>query len=343
MKFSELIKDKKEFTVGFLGGSITEGAGSTVRCNRYASRLVTRLQEKYPDTLFHEVNAGIGGTGSNLGLFRMERDLLSGKPDMVFIEFSINDNPTFTARYHEAIVHWLRKYRADLPIVFVYTMGKVFFGEYAAELLPPTAAEEERVAQHYGIPTVSVAAALAKEMGTEDRFLEYMTDNVHPGDKGYAVYAEALEKALDEMEFIISTPAPLSPLVTTAPRMVTVEDGLAFDGWRVSKSTMCGRLPSYLYASAPDTPLHYEFDGKVIGLYHTIEKDSGRFAYSVDGGEWRERSTFDDYALRFPRANYSILADDLEEGHHTLDLRILPTHDEDSEGTFIRIGAILLG
>jgi hypothetical protein len=188
-----------------------------------------------------------------------------------------------------------------------------------------------------------VAAALAKEMGSEERFLEYMTDNVHPGDKGYAVYAEALDKALDEMDFIINTPAPLEPLVTDRPRMVTVEDGLAAEDWRVSKSNMYRRLPCYIYASAPDTTLHYEFDGKVIGLYHTIEKDSGRFAYSVDGGEWKERSTWDEYALRFPRANYSILEDRLEEGHHTLDLRILPTHDEDSEGTFIRIGAILLG
>ncbi len=343
MKLSDMIKGQKEFIVGFLGGSITEGAGASVRSNRYASRLVARLQEKHPDTLIREANAGIGGTGSNLGLFRVDRDLLSQKPDIVFIEFSINDWKSYTAKYHEALVHHLRKYRANLPIVFVYTMGRAYFKEYAEGLLPPNAAEEELVAQHYGIPTVAVAAALAKEMGTEERFSEYMTDDVHPGDKGYAVYAEALDKALEEIDFVIKTPSPLHPLVTEAPRMVTVEDGLSFDGWRVSKSTMWNRLPWYLYASKPDTTLHYEFDGKVIGLYHTIEKDSGRFVYSVDGGEWKERTTWDEYAIKFPRANYSILEDELTEGHHTLDLRITETHDPHSEGTFIRIGAMLIG
>ncbi|MBO5755459.1 MAG: SGNH/GDSL hydrolase family protein [Clostridia bacterium] len=345
MKFADIIRGKKEFTVGFLGGSITEGACASHPSKRYASRVVAMLNEAYPETKFTEANASVSGTGSNLGLFRAEHDLLSQKPDMVFIEFSVNDSAAFTAKYHEALIHFLRKYRADLPIVFLYTMAKYRFEEYAAGLLPTCAKEEEEVARYYGIPSVSVAGAMAKDMGSIERFGEYMWDMVHPIDKGYAVYAQAIMEALETAEFTFPAPmpAPLQPLVTEAPRMITVEDGLAFEGWRVSKATMCGRLPCYLYASAPGTSLHYEFDGKVIGLYLTKEKDSGRFAFSIDGGEWQERSTFDEYCPRFSRANYSILADDLAEGHHTLDLRILPDSDPDSEGTFIRFGAMLLG
>ena len=345
MKFTEIIQGKQEFTVGFLGGSITEGACASVQKNRYASRLVAMLNEAYPETKFTEANAGVSGTGSNLGLFRVERDLLSAKPDMVFIEFSVNDSPAFTAKYHEALVHYLRKYRADLPIVFLYTMAKYRYGEYAAGLLPDCAKEEEEVARYYGIPTVSVAHAMAKDMGSIERFHEYMWDLVHPIDKGYAVYAKAIFEALGTADFTCPSPwpRPLAPIVTDAPYMVTVEDGLSFEGWRVSKCNMWGRLPCYLYASVPGTSLHYEFDGKVIGLYLTKEKDSGRFAFSIDGSEWQERSTFDAYAIASPRANYTILADDLSEGHHTLDLKILPECDPDSEGTFIRIGAMLLG
>ena len=55
MKFTEIIQGKQEFTVGFLGGSITEGACASVQKNRYASRLVAMLNEAYPETKFTDL------------------------------------------------------------------------------------------------------------------------------------------------------------------------------------------------------------------------------------------------------------------------------------------------
>jgi hypothetical protein len=42
----------------------------------------------FPETAFYQVNAAIGETGSNLGVFRMERDIFMHKPDLLFVEFA---------------------------------------------------------------------------------------------------------------------------------------------------------------------------------------------------------------------------------------------------------------
>lgn len=49
------------------------------------------LRRRYPSVKFQEVNAGIGGTGSDLGAFRMDRHVIVHEPDLVFIEFAQND------------------------------------------------------------------------------------------------------------------------------------------------------------------------------------------------------------------------------------------------------------
>ena len=72
-------------TVAYLGGSITQGssAGPTT-C--YAFLTTKWLEEKFPESKITYVNAGIGATGSYIGVFRTDRDVLSQNPDLVFID-----------------------------------------------------------------------------------------------------------------------------------------------------------------------------------------------------------------------------------------------------------------
>ena len=85
------LKNNKKLTVGYFGGSITEGAGASDPSNCWRSLTTQWLRDTYPDCEINEIMAAIGGTGSDLGAYRCEKDLLSGSPDLVFIEFSCND------------------------------------------------------------------------------------------------------------------------------------------------------------------------------------------------------------------------------------------------------------
>lgn len=71
-------------TVAFIGGSVTER-------DCWRPQVMDLFRRRYPSVKFKEVNAGIGGTGSDLGAFRMDRDVILHEPDLVFIEFAQND------------------------------------------------------------------------------------------------------------------------------------------------------------------------------------------------------------------------------------------------------------
>lgn len=70
--------------------------------------MARRLEEAYPKAHFHFWGAAIGGTGSQLGVFRLERDVLACKPDLVFLDFTANDDTTSdwakTRASYEALV-----------------------------------------------------------------------------------------------------------------------------------------------------------------------------------------------------------------------------------------------
>ena len=86
--------------IAYFGGSITTQKGW-----RVASRLW--LQEQYPAAAIAEINAAFGGTGSDLGAFRLSQDVLRHTPDLVFVEFAVNDGgrpPDLILRSMEGIV-----------------------------------------------------------------------------------------------------------------------------------------------------------------------------------------------------------------------------------------------
>lgn len=74
--------------IAYFGGSITAQKGW-----RIASRLW--LQQQYPTAGISEINAALGGTGSDLGAFRLYRDVLRHTPDLVFVEFAVSRSPGY--------------------------------------------------------------------------------------------------------------------------------------------------------------------------------------------------------------------------------------------------------
>ena len=81
------LKNGEEVTVGFIGGDLC-----------YAKLTADWLQKTYSNAKINYVNAGIGATGSYIGVHRVANDLLSKNPDLVFVEFSVNDTTENTER-----------------------------------------------------------------------------------------------------------------------------------------------------------------------------------------------------------------------------------------------------
>ena len=78
-------------TIGVIGGSITQGSSATGQDGCYAALLEKWWEDTFPEAEITFINAGVGGTGSYLGVHRVEEDLLSCEPDFGVGEFSVND------------------------------------------------------------------------------------------------------------------------------------------------------------------------------------------------------------------------------------------------------------
>jgi hypothetical protein len=112
-----------------------------------------------------EINAAIGGTGSDLGVFRLKHDVLDHDPDLLFVEFAVNDAGAPSEEIHrcmEGIVRqtWTRNPRTD--VCFVYTLAGNMLDTLKQEQLPRSMVAMEQIAEHYGIPSINMGLEVAR-------------------------------------------------------------------------------------------------------------------------------------------------------------------------------------
>lgn len=155
-----------EIKVAYFGGSITAQPGYRVQTLAHFAKL-------YPKAKFQEINAAIGGTGSDLGVFRLEQDVLKEKPDLIFVEFAVNDGgaqPLEIVRAMEGIVRKTWKALPTCDICFVYTFTEAILGDLKAGNFNRSAATMEMVADRYGIPSIHMGLEAVK-LETEGKLL----------------------------------------------------------------------------------------------------------------------------------------------------------------------------
>ena len=177
-------------TVGFIGGSITQGAVASYHSNCYAHLVFEWFEKTFPKSAFTYVNAGIGGTSSQFGVARADRDLLVYVPDIVFIEFSVNDsNDDFHAETYEGLVR--RIYGANVkPAVILLHNIMYNTGDTAEE-------KHSMIGKHYNLPCISMRPTLYEEIRKKNiNAREVTPDDLHPNTVGHALVASVINDFL---------------------------------------------------------------------------------------------------------------------------------------------------
>lgn len=186
-------KRGEDITVGFIGGSITQGCLSSSPETCYAYLVYKWWREKFPDTNVIYVNAGIGGTTSQFGAARADSDLLSYDIDFTIVEFSVNDddNEHFLETYEGLI----RKLYMDknAPAVLIVNSVRYDNGVNAER-------QHVKVGKAYGIPCISMKPTLyAKVLDKTFVSRDITADDLHPNDLGHALMAEVITSYLDKV------------------------------------------------------------------------------------------------------------------------------------------------
>lgn len=138
-----------EMTIGFFGGSITQGSLASQEKFTYAYQVYQWWCGQFPNCKFHYVNGGVGGTDSHFGAARAEEDLLMYQPDIVVVDFSVNDEANlFFQETYEGVLRKLLSWKTS-PAVLL--LNNVFYdtGRNAQEY-------HNALADYYQIPYASI-------------------------------------------------------------------------------------------------------------------------------------------------------------------------------------------
>ncbi len=190
----------EDVTLAFIGGSITQGAGAKpIESESYCYRVFDHFRNTYatdPEKV-HFVKAGVGGTPSEFGLVRYEHDVLRNgtvEPDIVFIEFSVNDAGDETEGVcFESLV--AKAYnQPNMPAVLL--VFAVFMNDWnLQDRLAP-------IGNYYSLPMVSVKDAVSPQFpDAEGRVIskrQYFYDCYHPTNDGHRVMADCINHLLEQ-------------------------------------------------------------------------------------------------------------------------------------------------
>ncbi|WP_274652014.1 SGNH/GDSL hydrolase family protein [Paenibacillus humicola] len=361
-RLREKLKKDQPVTIAFLGGSITEGyAASDPDKTSWRALTEQYFREKYPHRTITGINAGVGGTDSAFGAHRLaEHVLTKGVPDLLFVEFAVNDGEDRgrSVQGMEGIVRQMRRLSPNTDICFLYTAAD----KNMTEGVPFNIAVHEEVAGHYGIPSVNFAAGIRDLVQARRiRFEDILPDRTHPNDEGFALYAGFLREALDAglgpgnedadarpaARPGYSLPSPLDAGNYEYGGMQGLHTAGASKGFSpkvlASEPLINWRFKTdHLYADAPGAELQFTVQGSGAGLLLLCGPDSGIFEYAIDGAEFRPVNLFDDWCLNVYRPVIALFpGPDGKRKTRNVAVRNTGMKDERSTGTALRISNLL--
>lgn len=194
LPFQKVIKKAlqgERIGIGFIGGSITAGSLSSSPDLCYAYLVYKWFKEKLPMARIEYINAGIGATTSRLGVARVREDLLLHNPDVVFVEFSVNDsNEEEFIETYESLIRRIILHTSD-PAVILINSVNYDSGINAQDI-------HNRVGEYYSLPIVSMRESIYVEIEQGRLNAEMITpDNLHPNDLGHRMVADIINSLLD--------------------------------------------------------------------------------------------------------------------------------------------------
>ncbi|MBN2452203.1 MAG: SGNH/GDSL hydrolase family protein [Lentisphaeria bacterium] len=337
----------------FLGNSVLAGTGLREQGLRYSSQMVNALKTHFPQAALIETRHMQPG-GSWFGLYRCSRGqavfgevICSGH--LAVLDFAADDRHADIGEVQtsmEGLVRQITLYRATHSRILVYTLTPEMLDSYRVGQVPEYIRVCERIADHYGIPSLNLAKAAADRiLAGEISFEEFSADGIQPTDAGARIYADAVAAFVDDLMAAFPIPEKPRPYVLPEPlfpgtddrgRIVAYEDPqVKLSGaWTPGQASPIGPFRHVLVSQGPGAALALRFTGSEVGLLDVAAGDGADLEYSVDGGAFRSLAAARDAAG--PSMRPVSLGKGLErDSEHELVLKVAST------GT-ARLGGILL-
>lgn len=342
----------KAVTIAYYGGSITAGPG-------WRDHTLDWFPKNHPKATITELNASLGGSGSLIGVFRADHDLVASKPDAVFIEFSLNDvadvrdRPAEVAGALEGIIRKLRMSKPDTDICLVYTLHSSGVELLQEGKFTASVSLHETIAEHYQLPTIHMgveASQMAKDdklvfsapKAPDDRDAQgrviFTNDGTHPSQAGHALNGAAAVRGLEQLRsnskaMVHALPKARSSIPWEKAKTVAAGRNVTFSGnWEkltAADGPSCRRFGKRFYTwfphlyrtGTPGSSITVRFRGTHIGIKGMEGPDSGVVSIRMDGQEPVKQTLFTVYANAWVYVGAPLTA--VPMGDHTVTWTLL--------------------
>lgn len=274
-------------TVGVIGGSITEKYSASTYDKCYASYVQKWWEERFPDTEVTFINAGIGGTSSYLGVHRADEDLLYAKPDVVVVEFSVNDgNDNFFKKSYDNLVRKIMFEEQEPAVMLLFTTQENGTNAQANDSL---------IGFKYQLPMLSYANAVLPSIEAgEFTWSDISPDNVHPNDRGHAIIGEIMYRYLNDvyarLDEISEEVTPFTADAVTKEVYLNAtlldSDDIEPVSWgSYEEKAVNWYLPNNWYTEDGEEPIVFEVEAANIGIAYqrTTDGTYGQYEVYIDG------------------------------------------------------------
>ncbi len=326
-------------TFAVIGGSITEGAGSSKPETRWANLVHAWWQQTFPNAEVRFINAGIGATGSDYGAFRVQRDLLKHAPDVVVVEFAVNDGSSpRTLATTEGLIRQILKQPNHPALLQLFTMTNQGGN---------TQDDKTRLGRHYGLPMTSYRDALWPEVESKRiAFGDITADVIHPNDRGHRYAADFVIALLEKHRADL-------PATDALPAIAPVPEPLASDLYEHTIMWEANRERTPLVNGAGErlTPVRTEHVNLHNGQYRLLEPGRSEIEFEIPAGKSilvqtvhtsnfygaRVEARVNDraptiidtlWSYAFDGLVFHVLADDLGPGPHRVRLKLIEKHPD---------------
>ncbi|MFV3011506.1 SGNH/GDSL hydrolase family protein [Clostridium botulinum] len=327
-----------DFNIVFLGGSITEGTGATAKDKAYVHIVGEYFKNLYEDKKVNIYNAGIGGTGSRFGLFRLERDVICHNPDLVFFEFSVNDrieNPFDASITTEGVVKKLLSLKNQPKIIFLIT---------PSEMADACSSLHKKIAYYYDIPVIDIQDYVFKAIGQDKYTWSHIsTDNLHPNDVGHKIYGEYIIKSIDKNKDFYFEKNNLKEKSLMAyefrnPQIESYEKAIFYGHWREENMNIPKRMELSAVSDVFGDCLEFDFKGKYISALAIVGRECGIAEINLDGAS----AILDLYSDTDNYCTPILNLKDLKDTKHKLIIKVSENKNPKSKGNKIIIGSFLV-
>jgi lysophospholipase L1-like esterase len=198
-EFGKKWPQNRAINLVFHGHSVPSGYHKTPEVKPFESYphlLYQGLKQRFPHAVINIILTSIGGENSIAGEKRFERDVLTHKPDVIFIDYALNDRRQDTAKVEAAWRSMVRMAKGkNIPVVLLTPTG-----DSSADLNNPQdplcqrAELIRRVAKTENVPLADVFAAWQAEVAKGTPQADLLSQVNHPNLRGHQLAANEISR-----------------------------------------------------------------------------------------------------------------------------------------------------